>query len=166
MYMKKAIYAGSFDLTTNGHKWMIEQGAQLFDELVVAVGTNPDKRTMFSLDERIEMLDSVRGDLENVTVAHFGGLYLVDYAKQVGADYLIKGMRDEKDFSYEKKLLEIGRDINPEIQSVFLIAPAEYSNVSSSMVKSLIGFKNWEEAVRKYVPELVYKKILEKENAN
>jgi len=162
--MRKAIYAGSFDPPTKGHQWVIRQGAKLFDELVVAVGTNPAKKGMFPLEERLDMLRDASKGLCNVTVSHFQGKYLVDYAEQQGAQYLLKTMRDVDDYLFERKLAELSHDFNPNIQTVLMMSPQEYVNVSSSMVKSLLGFEGWEDKAKLYVTEFVYSKLKEKTN--
>jgi len=160
--MKKGVYAGSFDPPTNGHLWMIEQGARLFDELVVAVGINPDKRYAFSVDERIEMLKEITKPYSNIIVDSFEKKFLVDYAKLVGANYILRGIRSERDYTNERDMRYINSDLNPEIITIFLIPPREIAEVSSSSVKGLVGPDGWEEIIKKYVPKPVYKKFLKK----
>ena len=160
--MKKAIYAGSFDPPTNGHVWMIEQGAKLFDELVVAIGLNPDKKHAFSLDERIEMLYKITGQYSNIKVDTFENQFLVNYARSVDATYVLRGIRTPGDYEYERGMRHINSDLNPEITTVFLMPPRKISEISSSLVKGLVGPEGWEQVVRSYVPEPVYKKFLER----
>jgi pantetheine-phosphate adenylyltransferase len=159
--MRKAIYAGSFDPVHNGHLWVIREGAKLFDELVVAVGYNPEKKGRFSLDDRLNLLKETIRDLENVSVDSFHGEFLFNYAERRGAGYVLKGVRNGKDFEYEEKLLRYSREIQPKIQKVLLIPPAKLSHISSSDVMNLIGFEGWEKEVKKYVPNEVYRKIQE-----
>ncbi len=158
--MTKCVYAGSFDPLTNGHVWMISQGAKLFDELVVAVGVNPEKKPMFSLGDRLEMLKEAVKTNKNVTVDSFEKQFLVNYAKSIGASYVLRGIRNSKDYEYEKGMHRINYALNSEVYTVFLIPPEELSEVSSSVVKGLIGPKGWEEAVKKYVPEAVYERLI------
>lgn len=160
--MKKAVYAGSFDPITNGHVWMIEQGAKLFDELIVAVGVNPDKKGTFSLDERIQMLRDSVGKLPHVRVDSFENSFLVHYAASVGAQYILRGIRDAGDYEFERGMRHINNDLHPKTTTVFLMPPREISEVSSSLVKGLIGPKGWEKIVAQYVPRPVYKMILSK----
>jgi pantetheine-phosphate adenylyltransferase len=160
--VKKAVYAGSFDPITNGHLWMIEQGARLFDELVVAIGINPDKKYTFSLEERVEMLRSSTCHLPQVRIASFEGQFLVYYAHSIGAQYILRGIRNQGDYEFERGIRLINGDLRPEIVTVFLMPPREMSEVSSSLVKGLIGPEGWETIIRHYVPAAVYRLILAK----
>jgi pantetheine-phosphate adenylyltransferase len=158
--MRKAVYAGSFDPLTMGHVWMIETGLQLFDHLTVAVGINPEKGYTFSLDERLQMLRQSLPDKEELTVANFEQRFLVDYAAEQGAKYILRGIRSENDYEYERVMRNINADLKSEITTVFLMPPREIAEVSSSMVKSLVGSIGWEEPVRKYVPEPVFETLV------
>ena len=159
--MTKAVYAGSFDPLTKGHQWMIEQGSGLFDELVVAIGKNPGKMCMFSLDERVKMAESAASKYKNVKVDQFEKLYLVDYAKSIDAGFLLRGIRPG-DMEYERIIRNVNEEFNPGISTVFLMPPRELADISSTLVKSFIGFEGWQEKVRKYIPVYVYGKMLEK----
>ncbi|MBD3305382.1 pantetheine-phosphate adenylyltransferase [candidate division KSB3 bacterium] len=158
--MRKAVYAGSFDPPTNGHLWMIEQGARLFDELVVAVGTNPDKAYTFPLEQRVEMVKHIVGGSQRVSIESFNHQFLVYYANNLGAEYILRGIRSERDYEYERGMRHINSDLGPHIVTVFLIPPREMMEVSSSLVKGLIGPKGWEAIVKQYVPEAVYRVLL------
>jgi pantetheine-phosphate adenylyltransferase len=160
--MRKAVYAGSFDPITNGHLWMIREGARLFDELVVAIGTNPDKAYTFSPHERMQMIEDSIGDLRNVQVASFGGMLLVNYTASVGARYLLRGIRNEGDYEYERGMRHINSDLRPEVVTVFLMPPREIAEVSSSLVKGLVGPDGWEPVVRQYVPEAAFRLLLDR----
>ena len=96
--MKKGVYAGSFDPPTNGHLWMIEQGAKLFGEVIVTIGINPDKKYTFSLNERVEMLRNITKKCQNITVDSFQSQFLVNYAESVQAGYILRGIRSESDY--------------------------------------------------------------------
>ncbi len=161
---KKAVYAGSFDPLTNGHLWMIQKGAELFDELIVAIGVNPDKKSTFSLEERMEMLRRTTKSHPNVNINSYAGKYLVKYAEEMGASYILRGIRNPQDYEYERVMCNINHDLNPNIQTTFHQPPREIAEVSSSFVKGLIGPEGWEEVVEKYVPSAVYQKFLEKFN--
>ena len=160
--MKKGVYAGSFDPPTNGHLWMMEQGAKLFDELIVAIGINPDKKYTFSLDERIEMLRKITKKCQNTTVDTYENQFLVNYARSVGAGYILRGIRSESDYEYERVMRNINSDLDPNIVTVFLMPPREIAEISSSFVRGLVGPEGWEKIIKKYVPEPVYEKFLEK----
>ena len=158
--MKTAVYAGSFDPLTKGHLWMIEEGAKLFDGLVVAIGVNPDKKYSFSLDERLEMLRKSTRAFSNVKVASFENEYLVNYADSIGAQYMLRGIRSEADFYYERRMRNINADFKPNIATPFLMPPRELAEVSSSFVKGLVGPNGWENFIEEYVPRNVYNKVL------
>ncbi len=150
--MKKAVYAGSFDPITIGHAWVIKKSAELFDELVVAIGENSTKNENFSFDEKIKMIKSVVKPFRNVKVGSFKGKFLVDYARELKANYIVRGIRTETDLEYEKGIQYINSHINGGITTVFLIPPEDLSIVSSSLVRSLVGSKNWERVVEAYLP--------------
>lgn len=151
-----AIYAGTFDILTNGHVWMIEQGSRVFDQLIVAIGENPAKRPQVPLSDRAGMLNRVAGQYSNVSVSSFvTGVYLIDYAKQQGAGFILRGIRNQSDYEYEHTMRNINHDLASGITTVFLMPPRELSEVSSSLVKGLIGPTGWERVVARYVPEHV-----------
>ena len=152
---RTAVYAGSFDPPTNGHVWMIEEGARLFDKLIVAVGTNPEKDVTFSTQERVQLLKELTTHLANVHVTTFPKQYLVRYAKEQGAQYVVRGIRNGADYAYEQSMRHVNADLEPNITSVFLMPPKRLAEVSSSFVKSMIGPDGWQEAVKNYVPDNV-----------
>lgn len=132
-----AIYPGSFDPITNGHLDLIQRGSALFDRLIVAILSNDEKRPLFSLEERIEMLREVTRELPNVEVGSFGGL-LVDYAAQCGASVILRGIRAVSDYEYELQMALMNRRLRPEIETVFLMAGEAHSFISSRLVKEVI----------------------------
>ena len=160
--MRKAVYAGSFDPVTNGHLWMIEQSAVLFDKLVVAIGENYEKTYSFSVDERMHFLRQLTDKFPNIEVAYFKNEFLVNYAKRIGAKFIIRGIRNSSDYEYEKSMRYINSDLNNDVSTVFLLPPRNYAEVSSNMVKGLVGSNGWEDVVRKYVSEPVYNKLHER----
>jgi pantetheine-phosphate adenylyltransferase len=155
------LYAGSFDPPTIGHVWMIEQGAILFDRLVVAIGANPAKHCQFSPEDRLWMLKETAKPFGNVEVASFSARYLIHYAQSLGATHILRGIRSESDYEYERNMRHINGDIDATICTVFLMPPRDIAEVSSSMVKGLIGPQGWRAIVRKYVPVPVYRKLLD-----
>ncbi|MEI6674415.1 MAG: pantetheine-phosphate adenylyltransferase [Verrucomicrobiota bacterium] len=150
--MRTAVYAGSFDPPTNGHLWMIERGLELFDILIVAIGENPSKHYTFSVQERLHLLRASTQACERLIIVHFDNRYLVDYAKLMEADYILRGIRSTSDYEYERVMRHINSDMAPEINTVFLMPPRDISELSSNMVKGLTGPRGWQDSVRRYVP--------------
>jgi pantetheine-phosphate adenylyltransferase len=160
--MRKAVYAGTFDPPTNGHLWMIQKAASMFDLLVVAVGVNPEKKTVYTLDERLEMLREVVEDFSNVTISSFTDQYLINFAKETGAQFVVRGIRNTTDYGYEKALRYVNSDLCHDVTTIFLIPDREIAEISSSLVKGLVGPGGWEEILSQYVPPVVLRKIKEK----
>lgn len=158
----KAVYAGSFDPLTVGHLWMIEEGVRLFGRLTVAIGVNPSKRATFSTEERLAMLRDATRHLRAVEVTSFGNQYLIDYARSIEATHVLRGIRSAGDYEYERVMRNINGDLSANITTVFLMPPRDIAEVSSSMVRGLIGPAGWREVVRKYVPPAVFAKLLER----
>ena len=161
MSTQTAIYAGSFDPLTNGHLWMIQRGLELFDRLVVSIGSNPSKSYTFSVEERLSLIEASVPSCERLELTEFHNRYLVDYARELGADFILRGIRSPQDYDYERVLRHINSDIAPEIQTVFLMPPRDIAELSSSMVKGLIGPDGWENMVRRYVPPPVFERLEE-----
>ena len=147
---KIAVYAGSFDPVTKGHLHIIEEAYKLFDVVYVAIGVNPDKKYMFTVDERIELI-KYHTDGLHIKVVPFNGL-LVRFAQSVKATHIVRGLRAAGDFDYEFTLNGINREIAPEIETVFFMAPNRFMFVSSSNVKELSKYGN---DVSRFVPKNV-----------
>ena len=133
-----ALYPGSFDPITNGHLDLIERGSRLFNRLIVAILRHPEKKALFTVDERIEMLREVLATFPNAEVTAFDGL-LVDYAAQRGAAVILRGIRAVADYEYELQMALMNRRLRPEIETVFLMASEAHSFISSRLVKEVIG---------------------------
>jgi pantetheine-phosphate adenylyltransferase len=133
-----AIYPGSFDPITNGHLDLIERGSRLVDKLIVAILRNEEKRVLFSIEERIEMLREVVARFPNVEVDSFHGL-LVDFAAQSGAQVILRGIRAISDYEYELQMALMNRRLRPQVETVFLMSGEAYSFISSRLVKEVIG---------------------------
>jgi len=134
----KALYPGTFDPPTNGHVDLITRGSKLFGHLTVAILKNPVKNPLFTLEERVEMLTEATGTLGNVTIATFDGL-MVEFARQLGASAVLRGIRAISDYEYEFQMALMNRRLAPEIETVFLQPAGRYSFVSSRMVKDVFG---------------------------
>jgi pantetheine-phosphate adenylyltransferase len=157
--MRTAVYAGSFDPPTNGHLWMIEQGLEMFDRLIVAIGSNPSKNYSFTVEERLVLLRASTQTSERLVIAHFDNRYLVDYAKKMGAKYILRGIRSPNDYEYERVMRHINSDMAPEVTTVFLMPPRDMAELSSNMIKGLTGPTGWEEMVSRYVPLPVFQAL-------
>jgi pantetheine-phosphate adenylyltransferase len=153
-----AIYPGSFDPLTNGHLDLIERGAKIFDELIVAILRNPEKEPLFSLEERLEMIRDMTRERENVRVDSFDGL-MVDYALKVGATAVLRGIRAISDYEYELQMALMNRKLEPRLETVFMMPAETYSYLSSRLVREVATLGG---SVRGLVPELVEKKLREK----
>ncbi|WP_455169116.1 pantetheine-phosphate adenylyltransferase [Aegicerativicinus sediminis] len=137
--MKRALFPGSFDPITLGHQDIILRGIKLFDEIVVAVGINAEKKYMFSLEERIEFIKKSFEDEPKVKVVSYEGL-TVDFCKKVGAQFILRGLRNPADFEFEKAIAHTNRKLS-EIETVFLLTSSRTSYISSSIVRDVIRNK-------------------------
>jgi pantetheine-phosphate adenylyltransferase len=131
-----ALYPGSFDPVTNGHLDVLFRARRLADRVIVAILENDEKKPLFSLEERIEMIREIVGDEPSVSIRSFSGL-LVDFAAQTGATLLVRGLRAISDYEYELQMALMNRRLSPSIETVFLMAKEEYSYVSSRLVKEV-----------------------------
>jgi pantetheine-phosphate adenylyltransferase len=156
--MKIAIYPGSFDPVTNGHLDLIQRALQLFDQLVVAIADNPDKKPLFSGEERLEMVKTAIKDLKQVKVVLFTGL-LANLAKEIKASAIIRGVRAVSDFEFEFQLALMNRKLAPKTETVFLIPSEKYTYLSSNLIKDVARFNG---NINCFVPEIVEKKLKEK----
>ncbi|WP_270181766.1 pantetheine-phosphate adenylyltransferase [Alkalihalobacillus sp. CinArs1] len=155
---KIAVCPGSFDPVTFGHLDIIKRGARVFDNIKVVVLNNQSKSTLFSVEERVELIKEVTKDIENVTVDSYQGL-LIDYAKQVGASTILRGLRAVSDFEYEMKIASINRKLEDEIETFFMMTNNQYSFLSSSIVKEIAKYHA---PVSDLVPEIVQDALREK----
>jgi pantetheine-phosphate adenylyltransferase len=135
----KAIYPGTFDPPTNGHVDVIQRGSKLFDHLTVAILVNPVKNPLFTVQERVEMIEEVTRSFGNVSVATFDGL-MVEFARREGASAVLRGIRAISDYEHEFQTALMNRRLAPEIETVFLQPAGRYSFVSSRMVKEVFSF--------------------------
>ncbi|WP_434309043.1 pantetheine-phosphate adenylyltransferase [Hominifimenecus sp. rT4P-3] len=155
---KVGIYPGSFDPVTLGHLDIIERSSKMFDKLIVAVLHNKSKKALFSVEERVKMIQSVTGHLCNVEVSSFEGLS-VDFARSKGAHVLVRGLRAVTDFEYELQMAQTNRAMCPEIDTIFLTTDLRYAYVSSSIVKEVAYFDG---NIEMFVPAEVVPLLKEK----
>lgn len=153
-----AVYPGSFDPITNGHLDIIERAAQLFDHLIVAVSINSGKKPLFSLEERVEMLKKILADYDNVSIDSFEGL-TVNYTAGREAQAIIRGLRAISDFENEFQMALTNKKMKGNVETVFLMSQAEWSFLSSSVVKEVASYGG---SVVDFVPPLVQERLKEK----
>jgi|UniRef100_A0A7C4TI02 pantetheine-phosphate adenylyltransferase len=157
--MKKAVYAGTFDPITYGHIDVINRAIKIFDRIIIGVSDRP-KKTLFTLEERIAMIDEIFKNEERIMVKGFSCL-LVDFAKSVSATTIIRGIRAVSDFDYEFQLALMNRKLNPEIETLFLMPSENYIFISSSLVKEIASLGG---DVSKLVPPVVKRRLEKKFN--
>ena len=156
--MTIAVCSGSFDPVTNGHLDIIERGARIFDKVIVAVLHNSKKQTLFTVEERLELLKLATSHLPNVEVDSFDGL-LVDYMKKKQAKVILRGLRAVSDFEYEMPIAAMNRKLNEEVETFFLMTNSQYSFISSSIVKEVARYHA---SVTDLVPPVVAQALQEK----
>ena len=136
---KIALFAGSFDPFTRGHEAVVEEALRLFDEVVIGVGDNVSKKGLLSVDERCRLIEDLYADNERVRVAKYSTL-TGDFAREVGATALVRGVRNTIDFEFERTIEATNRNLFPDLTTVLLVTPAEYMHISSSVVRELLAF--------------------------
>ncbi|MDY2794460.1 MAG: pantetheine-phosphate adenylyltransferase [Peptostreptococcus porci] len=135
----KAIFAGSFDPITNGHIDIIERASKLFDKLIIGILINPNKKTMFTISERIELIKKSTEHIENIEVISFEGL-LVDYCRKNDVSVLVRGIRSTADVEYELQMAHMNKELANEIETIILPTSTKYSYISSSLIKEVLSF--------------------------
>ncbi|MFT4524105.1 MAG: pantetheine-phosphate adenylyltransferase [Bacteroidia bacterium] len=133
-----AIFPGSFDPITKGHQDIITRASVMFDQLIVAIGTNSTKKYFFSLERRKEMIQEAVADLGNVTVEEYSGL-TVDYCKKVGSNFIVRGLRTSADFEFERGIGQMNRAMHPNLETVFLLSEPELSAINSTIVRDILA---------------------------
>ena len=156
--MKKVVYPGTFDPVTNGHLDLVKRALKLFDEVVVAIGENPLKRPIFTLEERLELLEETAGKDPRVKVMSFDGL-VVDFAREIGASAILRGLRAVSDFDSELQRALMNRKLDREIETVFLMTGFRWIYISSTIVKEAARFGG---SLQGLVPEIVEQRLKEK----
>jgi pantetheine-phosphate adenylyltransferase len=155
---KRAVYPGMFDPIHNGHVDVIQRSLQIFDELIVAVVANPSKQPLFSMKERLEMIDEATSELSNFRIVAFDGL-LIDLVARERADCIVRGIRAVSDFEYEFQMALMNRKLRSTVETVFLMPHEKYTYISSRLIKEVASFGT---SVAGMVPPIVEKKLAEK----
>ncbi len=158
MASQLAIYAGSFDPPTNGHLDLVVRASKLFPRVVVALGQHPTRSPLFTVEERVTLLQRVCAPMPNVEVALFDGL-LVDYARKIGARIIVRGLRAATDFEYELQIAHANADLAPEVDTVFLPTRTNYGFISASLVREIASHGG---DVSRYAPTAVCEALTEK----
>lgn len=135
--MKKAVITGSFDPITRGHEYLIRQAVEIFDEVVVAIGINGEKKTMFSLEQRKKWISDTFVGCDKVKVLSYNGL-TADFCKMNNIKFIVRGLRNTIDFEYESLMAETNRALNTDIETVFFTTPANLRHISSTLVRDVI----------------------------
>lgn len=161
--MKKALFPGSFDPLTMGHLDTIERGSRLFDELIVGVFVNTSKKSLFTIEEKMTLIQETVAHLPNVKVIHQENQLTVETAKELGAEFLIRGIRSVKDYEYERDIAQMNHHLDHDLETVFLLAKPEYSHISSSILKEVIYFGG---DVKKYLPPVINEALARKREAD
>ena len=156
--MRLALYPGTFDPITNGHLDVAHRTLRIFPRLVMAVAINLAKSGTFTPEERIEMVDSVIGDTPGVSVTSFEGL-TVDFAREIGANVVIRGVRAMSDFEYEFEMALMNKHLYPDLETIFMMPSQQYLYVSSSRLKELVQFGR---DIQEFVPPVVAKRLRER----
>jgi pantetheine-phosphate adenylyltransferase len=135
--MKKAVFPGSFDPYTRGHDALVRRAIDLFDEIIIAIGTNTSKSYLFDLDTRTAQVSSLYQNEAKVSVQQFNGL-TIDFCKAEGAQYILRGLRDGKDFDYENAIAIMNQRLAPQVETIFLLTEPEYAGISSTILREIL----------------------------
>ncbi|GAK47242.1 phosphopantetheine adenylyltransferase [Secundilactobacillus oryzae JCM 18671] len=149
--MVVAVYPGSFDPITNGHLNIIQRASKIFDEVIVVVGINTGKQSMFTAEQRVNFIEESVADLKNVSVKTETGL-TVEFLKKVKANIIIRGLRNSADFELEKKMAQMNHYLDEHVETLFMVADSKYDFVASSLLKEVVHFKG---SILELVPAVV-----------
>lgn len=147
--IKRAMFPGSFDPITRGHENIIRRALPLFDEIIIAVGLNIEKKGYFSVEKRVEWIEHVFKDEPKITVRSYSGL-TVDFCREISAGFILRGLRTSADFEFERTVGQVNKKLNPEVDTVFLLSTPDYTSINSSIVRDV--FKNGGD-VSSFIPD-------------
>jgi len=155
---KKIVYPGSFDPVTNGHLDIVERAAKIFDEVIVSVFCNPNKEPVFTMKERVEMLENATKEIKNVKVDSFSGL-TTKYVQSIGGEAILRGLRAVSDFEGEFQMASMNKHLDGDVETIFLMTDTKYAFLSSSVIKEAAYFDG---NIKRLVPNFVYHKLRNK----
>ena len=147
--IKRAMFPGSFDPITRGHENIIRRALPLFDEIIIAVGLNIEKKGYFSVEKRVEWIEHVFKDEPKITVRSYSGL-TVDFCREISAGFILRGLRTSADFEFERTVGQVNKKLNPDVDTVFLLSTPDYTSINSSIVRDV--FKNGGD-VSSFIPD-------------
>ena len=151
MKEKIALFPGSFDPITKGHESVVLRALPMFDKIVIAIGSNNAKNSVFSLEKRIEWIRQTFAGYDNIEISTFNSL-TIDYCKEIGAKYILRGLRNSVDFQYERNIARINQELDSEIETIFLLTKPDDAAISSSLVREILSFNG---DVSKFVTEKI-----------
>jgi pantetheine-phosphate adenylyltransferase len=157
---RKAVYTGSFDPITLGHLHIIERSSALYEHLIIGIGVNQEKRPLFAIEERLRLVEQVTKHLTNVTVESFDGL-AVDFVRKLGAKVMVRGVRPLTDIAGEFTMMMANRQLDAQLETVFLMADEEFAHVSSSLIKQIASLGHGR-SLEKFVPQAIIQPLLER----
>ena len=158
---RTAVYTGSFDPITLGHLHIIERASRLFDDLVIGIGINADKRPLFDTLDRVDLVKRVTGEIANIRVEVFDGL-AVDFVRSLGANIMVRGIRPLTDIAGEFTMMMANHQLDPGVETVFLMADERFAHVSSSLLKQIASMSDDDEQLAKFVPLPIVEPLREK----
>ena len=158
---KIGVFPGQFDPITNGHLDVIRRGTRLFDELIIGVGINPEKRELFTIDERVEMIESLLKEIKGTRVERFTGL-TVDFVRQVGANVILRGIRDVSDLRYEFQLALANRAVG-DVETVFIMTGDQFALTSSSLIRQVVSLGGDVKSLKGILPDVVVQRLQQKQ---
>ena len=158
---RTAVFPGQFDPITNGHLDVIRRGTRLYDELIVGVGINPEKRELFTIDERVEMIEELVKPIRGARVERFSGL-TVDFVRQMGANVILRGIRDVSDLRYEFQLALANRAVG-DVETVFIMTGDQFALTSSSLIRQVVSLGGDVKSLTGILPDIVVKRLQQKQ---